>query len=72
MGMAKPRSRAGGIYVVDDMGRKSDTAIHAEIMAGVSDYPQRLQSAKRLMAALGLSRQEAEAIFDIAIDKDVP
>jgi hypothetical protein len=38
----------------------------------VNDYPQRLQSAKRLMAALGLTKQEAETIFDIAIDNDVP
>jgi len=51
-------------------GGVSDAKLHEELMAGVDDTPLRIMSARRAVA-LGLTREEAEAVFSVQLpDED--
>ena len=50
-------------------GSISDAKLHEEIMAGVDDTPLRIMSARRAVA-LGLTREEAEAVFSVQLPDD--
>ncbi len=47
-------------------GSISDAKLHDELMAGVDDTPLRIMSARRAVA-LGLTREEAEAVFSVQL-----
>ena len=47
-------------------GGVSDAKLHEELMAGVDDTPLRIMSARRAVA-LGLTREEAEAVFSVKL-----
>lgn len=50
-------------------GGVSDAKLHEELMAGVDDTPLRIMSARRAVA-LGLTREEAEAVFSVQLPDD--
>lgn len=47
-----------------------DTTFHEEFMTGVDDTVLRLMSARRAIAELGLTREEAEAVFGVQLPPD--
>lgn len=50
-------------------GSISDAKLHDELMAGVDDTPFRIMSARRAVA-LGLTREEAEAVFSVQLPSE--
>lgn len=63
--MKKPRPSSIGYRRPD--GTLSDASLHEEIMAGVDDTPLRVMSAQRMIANGVLTREEAEAAFDVKL-----
>lgn len=66
--MSKPSPSRVGYRNTD--GTVSDAKLHEEIMAGVDDTPLRVMSALKMMAAGTLTREEAEAVFDVKLPDD--
>ncbi len=62
--MTRKQSKIG-IKTLD--GVVSDTAIHREIMAGVDDSEIRTRSAIKAIADLGLTPEQAEAVFKVKL-----
>jgi hypothetical protein len=62
--VAKEHSRIG-IKTLDEV--VSDTALHREIMAGVDDSEIRIRSAIKAIADLGLTPEQAEAVFKVKL-----
>lgn len=48
-------------------GSISDAKLHDELMAGVDDTPLRIMSAQRAITQFGLTRAEAESVFDVKL-----
>lgn len=51
----------------ESSGEISDAQLHEEIMAGVDDSAVRQRSAKRAIEELGLTKEEAEAVFGVQL-----
>lgn len=66
--MAKPKPSSIGYKSQD--GITTDTKLHEEIMAGVDDTSLRVASAQRAVAKLGLTRKDAETLFDVKLPPD--
>ncbi len=62
--MTQEHSRIG-IRTLDDV--VSDTALHRDIMAGVDDSEIRIRSAIKAIADLGLTPEQAEAVFKVKL-----
>lgn len=63
--MSQPLPSRIGIRSVS--GEISDEKLHAEIMDGVDDSALRLDSARRAMEKLGLTREQAETLFNVRL-----
>jgi hypothetical protein len=48
-------------------GSYTDRKLHEEILAGSDDTRLRINSAKRAIAKLGLTMEEAETLFSVTI-----
>lgn len=51
-------------------GGISDINLHEEIMAGVDDTALRAMSAQKMVAKLGLTRDQAEELFRLKLPPD--
>ena len=51
-------------------GSYTDRKLHEEILAGSDDTRLRIYSAKRAIAKLGLTMEEAETLFSVTIPSE--
>jgi len=66
--MSKPRPSRIGYR--NTGGAVSDAKLHEEIMDAVDDAPLRIMSAQRAITKFGLTRETAEAVFDVKLPDD--
>lgn len=59
----------GNVIGTENARGESDAAFHEEIVAGVDDYPLRLESARRAVRDFGVTVDQAEKAYNVQLEE---